>query len=264
MSAYLSERAVNWSTLKHLRRSPRHYLHALTSEREDTPRLALGRAAHTATLEPHRWADEYAVYPGARRAGKEWDAFEASAGERTILKATEADQAQRIAQAVHAHPRAHALLTGGKAEHVIKWDESGIPCKARLDYLGAAVVDLKTCGDASPREVGRTAASMGYHCQLAWYRRGVHAVTGQWLDAYIIAVEVAPPHDVGVYRVGAEALALANDIIDELLATLAECRTRETWPGACPDESELVLPAWVYAAEYGDDEELTATEIEGD
>jgi len=48
-ATYSKLEAVNWSSLKEMRRSPRHYQHRLTAPREDTKAMALGRATHTAT-----------------------------------------------------------------------------------------------------------------------------------------------------------------------------------------------------------------------
>ena len=50
--SYQKLSAVNWSTLKNMKRSPLHYKHGLENSRPDTPRLAVGRAVHTAVFEP--------------------------------------------------------------------------------------------------------------------------------------------------------------------------------------------------------------------
>src|SRR4051812_24246093 len=80
---YIKIDAVNWSTLKHMRTSPLHYRHAVDSPDEDTARFGIGRAIHTAILEPHKLATDYAVFDGKRRAGKKWKTFEAENVTRT-------------------------------------------------------------------------------------------------------------------------------------------------------------------------------------
>src|ERR687887_272002 len=81
--------AVNWSSLREMLGSPAPYRYRLDHPREDSTTLALGRAVHAAVFEPDRLPLEFAVWKGARRAGKAWDAFRAVHGDDTILKASE-------------------------------------------------------------------------------------------------------------------------------------------------------------------------------
>src|SRR5690348_16033746 len=149
---YSKVQAVNWSTLKELRRSPRHYRYRLDNERDDSPRLALGRAAHTAIFEPDRFMVEYACFKGERRAGKTWEAFKAAHESETILKLPEYQLCLAMRDAVRAHPVAARYLASGRAEQTVTWTDpkTQIPCKARLDWIAdeaGAVVDLKTTDD---------------------------------------------------------------------------------------------------------------------
>jgi len=254
---YAKIAAINWSVLREMRRSPRHYRYRLENPREDTTGLAIGRATHTAILEPERFALEYAVFEGKRRAGKEWDAFEAEHAGRTILKASEFAEVLAMRDAVREHPIAHARLSNGLPEETVTWTERingvDLACKARPDYIGASIVDLKTTKDAGSNAFGRTSARFGYHCQLAWYRRGVRAAMGRELAMHLVAVESEAPHDVAVYRIGDDALYAADEEINELLERVAACRITDRWPGALELENELSLPSWV----YGDQESIT-------
>jgi hypothetical protein len=103
MSAdYATVPGVNWSTLKHMAKSPLHYKHACENTRDDTPAFAFGRYVHALVFEPHRVAERYAVldgsfkldyivYEGGDRRGKVWEAFKAEHSGRLILKPAEAD-----------------------------------------------------------------------------------------------------------------------------------------------------------------------------
>src|SRR5574341_903199 len=62
--------AVNWTTLKAMRASPKHYRYAAEHATEDTAAMRDGRAVHTAVLEPDRFPLDYAIWAGERRAGK--------------------------------------------------------------------------------------------------------------------------------------------------------------------------------------------------
>lgn len=235
--------AVNWSTLKHMGDSPLHYSYAYGHPRDDTTRLLLGRAVHTAVLEPDEFPLRYAVYEGGIRRGKEWDEFCAVNEGRDILKSDEYRLCLSVRDAVRGHAEAAALLTG-ESEVVKQWTDpaTGIACKARLDHLNAhALVDLKTTGTTDAYQFEGTAARMDYHKQLAFYRRGV----GDDRPVYIIAVEIDPPHDVCVFEYTEVALAIGDRKVSEYLHALHECRTAGLWPGRYSGIQELSLPAWM-------------------
>jgi hypothetical protein len=259
---YRGVKAVNWSTLKHMRLSPLHYLHATRTVFEDTPRLGVGRAVHTATLEPDEFPLSYVVFGGKTRKGKEWDAFKAANSDKTILKRSEYATALKIRDAIRSHPTARKFLdAGGYIERSITWIDpaTGLKCKGRPDIEGAAVVDIKTCQSVDERRFASLAARMGYFNQLAFYRAGVFAIREQIKPCVIIAAELAPPHDVGVFVVDDDSLALAEEENARLLKRVAECEAANEWPGRYPESRELTLPAWMWSEE---EQELTARVIE--
>lgn len=247
---YAAIDAVNWSTLKHLRVSPKHYQHALAHERKDTTALKVGRAVHTAVFEPDRLERDFVIFEGERRAGKEWERFKELHWRSTILKADEYKRACAIADAVRGCELLGPYLAGGKFEHVVRWtdEKTGLACKARLDMLSPlAVLDLKTSKDAvEPRLFASASWSLGYFHQLAFYQRGARAVTGVELPAVIIAVESAAPHDVLVYQVDEDDLWLAGQEVDKLLALLKECRESGKWPGLGAAPQTLAAPRWAH------------------
>lgn len=242
--------AVNFSTLKEARKSLRHYRYRLQNPLDDTTRLAIGRATHTAVFEPDRFLIDYALFTGPRRAGKDWKEFKYANRGRTILKQEEYETCLAIRDAVRSHPVAGpALAPPGEAEKVVVWDDktTGIKCKARLDwYRPGLLCDLKTTTDVNARRFGHLAERMGYHCQMAWYHDGLEAVG---LDAplpRIIAVEVTEPHDVAVFAMTEDSLWAGQKINAELLSAVAAGAKAGAWPGRYPDEEELDLPNWAF------------------
>ena len=263
---------VNWSRLKHISRSPAHFRHALTAEGKDTPARAFGRLAHLAILEPELFA-RVPTWTGARR-GREWEAFRAENEGRDIATADDRDRAAAIAEAVRAHPTASQYVTGGRAEVTALWthetppvEGSGLPgfafdCKARLDYVAekvGALVDVKTCRDASPDAFGRDVWNLQYHVQAAWYRDGFAAATGRTLPFVIVAVETEPPHVVQVYRVPDWILDEGRSTYRALLGLLDRCKRERHWPGYATGELELMLPRW--AVQPPDETDLADTGI---
>lgn len=241
---YCAIQAVNWSTLKHMGQSALHYRYRECNPIPDTPRLAMGRAVHTAVFEPDLFPLHYVVFDGARRAGKTWDEFEAANQDRTILKRDEYDTALAIRDAVRGHEAARKLLTG-RSEVTVEWTDAdtGLACKGRVDHVSAngIIVELKTTKNADPFEFERLSAKMLYHAQLAFYRRGLRSSA----HPRIIAVEYEPPHDVVVFALTDDALAEGDRLVSQFLHQLASCRAAGSYPGRYSGEQDLTLPAWM-------------------
>lgn len=254
---YAALPGVNWSTLKDMGKSPLHYRHRIQEERADTPRMAIGRAVHTAVLEPDRFALEYAVYEGARRAGKEYEAFAAANAGRTILRVDEYERCLAIRDAVRTDKDARRLLRRGQPEVVLRWIDPAtrLQCKARLDWLyRGELTDLKTTADVDGFTFGRLAGRMLYHGQLAYYRAGLDVLGHKAAPVRIVAVEADPPHDVGVFRLPDEALDAGRDMVAELLAKVRKHRRSRRWPGRYQGEQVLELAPWLLDSD--DDSEL--------
>ena len=263
---YARIKATNWSALKHMRKSPKHYKFALDNPRKDTTRLALGRAAHTAVLEPDRFMIEYACFKGGDRRGKKWLDFKAQHEGETILKLSEYETCLRIRDAVRSHPVAASYLRAGLHEATLTWEDkgTGLACKGRVDWISdsvPAVVDLKTTGDIGAHRFAGVAARMGYHTQSAFYRDGymtAMGALGELVPGVVIAVEVEAPHDVAVYRIDEDCMYAGSEEYGELLLKVRRCMQSGEWPGQYPDQQDLRLPNWVwgdeeYATDLGDE-----------
>lgn len=246
--------AVNQSSLKPLiHKSPKHYLHRMQNRSVSTRSQFRGTAAHSAVLEPEKFASDYVVFGGPRRAGKVWDAFEEEHASKTILKADEYEAALAFQRAVLNDPVAGRYFAGaGDNEATMYWRDplSGMDCKARADRITVVdgqpvIVDLKSTKDPSPKWFGRDAANYLYHLQAAFYSDGYELIT-QMLPRYVIvAAELSAPNDVVVYALDEETLAIGREEYRSALKKLAECREAESWPGLGGGmEHPLELPRW--------------------
>jgi hypothetical protein len=218
---------------------------------EDRDVLRLGRAVHTATLEPKRFPQQYVCWSGGRRAGKEWDRHiaEADAAGQTILKEDQLDQAVAISKAARTHPVAGPILSAkGRAELTIVWTHprTGVKIKVRLDWLTKTVLaDLKTCRDIEPRRFDSRSAQLGYHIQMALYADAVEAAGLGPVEAKLICVQSSPPHDVVVRQLGRDVHFIGVQQYEAALDLLVACRESGKWPGiAETEEVPLRLPAW--------------------
>jgi len=247
-AAYDQVEAVNWSRLKEMRKSALHFKHALEADPADTGPMRLGRAVHTAVLEPELLDESIAVWK-SRRQGKAWEEFERQAVEsdRTVLTQEQYECALAIRDSVRSHPLVSPYLAAGSAEHSLTWtDPRGFNMKARIDWVTDGVIlDLKTSRYAiESRLFASDAYRLGYFHQLAFYQRGMSAVYGTTPAALIVAVETAAPYDVAVYRLSSAALAAASEEIDELLDELQRATDSGRWRGRFDTERTLQIPAW--------------------
>ena len=276
---------MNWSRLKLMQRSPRHYRDGYAEAGKDSAARRLGRVVHMMTLEPALSNLGIEIWTGqgnrSSKAYKEWAAKMAPHVE-TVMP-DEFDVAEKMAESVRAHPVASVLLSAGEAEVVLHWveDVDGHPvtCKGRADWLirsatpeqaaavgcqpgEAILLDLKTCGSVDPREVRRYAASQMTHGQMSHYAAGVESMLGRPLGAAVmVSVETRAPHDVACDLMPADEALYGGSLLRmALLRRLVECERDDEWPGTAPALRRLDLPAWAPGWEHDTDDEAVVIE----
>jgi len=257
-AAYRAADGLNWSALKHISKSPKHYQHQRAALFSDSASFRLGRATHAAILEPDRFASDWVVYPG-RRAGRAWQAFHEEHEGSEILNQTEHDTAAAMAAAVQAHASCAERLEEGWAERSIFWQEAvpgfaePVAMKARLDWVyrdddSWVLLDVKTARDISGRGFGSAAGRYLYHGQVAHYLEGLrHLVGGEPVRAELLVVETEAPYDCGVYRLDDASIECGLMRRRQMLARLAECTAADHWPGMLEQPQWLELPEWELA-----------------
>lgn len=258
---YFALPGVSITRLKELRRSPQHYLWLLDHPRRETRPLRLGTAAHTAVLEPERFAREFAVWSRrteggkmAPRRGEAWKAFTDLHRGQVFLTEEEYSLATAIAHAVRANHIAERYLSSGDPEVTVQWGIGGVQCKGRVDWLTTCetkpcIVGLKTARDCRRFCFGSAAARLGYHLQWSWYFHGYQAVTGRDPKMVEIVVESAPPHAVAVYVIPDDILFQGRGEYVDLLKRLDECEVAGRFPGPQEEEEPLTLPSWACPSE---------------
>lgn len=255
MADYASSSALNWSLLKHLQKSERAYVHAMTAVQPETPAMRLGTLIHMAVLEPGRWSREVVSYDGERR-GAAWQKFRdehVEAG-RTVTTGAEYATAQAAALAVRNHPTAAPLLRRAWEREVELYGEvDSTDCKGKLDAIGEGILlDLKsTSGNVQPRVWARTAHQYSYHGQVAFYRELALTLNRPVDRCYLIAVQTVAPYEVCVYRVSDDVLELGKALVMDLLGRRRDLHARglETARHEYEAEVELTFPSWAYGTE---------------
>lgn len=129
-----------------------------------------------------------------------------------------------------------AMFVDGKPEQTLVWEDQGVWCRARLDWLHddhSAVDDLKTTkASASPYAWTRTTLwNIGADIQATMTIRGLKAVTGRDVPFRFLAVESTPPYAMCPVALAPAALELANRKIDRALALWRDCLETDFWNG---------------------------------
>lgn len=255
---------LNQSKLGALKSCPLKFKWVLENERGDSDAMRLGRAIHTAVLEPDLFNCLFFSLPPDldRRTskGKELYAELVAANEdKTILKAEEFSKALEIATAVRSNTHVTTMLEGAHVELSCDWVDPAteVQCKARIDAYNeqmSLVIDLKTTLDASRSGFPRKLFSYGYHRQAAWYLDALRA-NGEPAQHFVfIAVEKDPPYCVGLYRLSDETIRLSRAENDALLRRYAECMRTNSWPGYTEGIEDISIPEYAsnnMTEEYG-------------
>lgn len=234
--------AVRRSDLWQLRKSPAHYLYAVTHPSESTPAMEFGTAAHKLILEPEEFDKAYVTAPEVDRrtkAGKAaWAEFMESLRDRSVIKPADLEVIQAMDEAVKAHPTAAALLKTGQHEVPIEWTdpETGEPCKCRPDCLTEYggekyIVDYKTTTSCEDGHFERACRSYGYKLQAAMYSEGVFAETLESYRFAFVAQEKNPPYAVRVYFCDQGFIDEGREQFRDLIELYHICKKTNQWPG---------------------------------
>lgn len=251
---YLDWEAASATRLKELRRTPAH-LRAALEDPIDKRDFLIGRAAHTAVLEPQLFESRYVRGPeGDRRTKavqKAWDDLAERFPGAILLKPADYDLALEIRAAVHAHDEAACLLSEAvHTECSATWVDraTGVRCKARADALltKARILDLKSTADASEEGFARSIHDFGYAIQAPFYLDGFAEVGFETEEFVFVAVEKTRPYAVAVYRLGERTIEHGRQRTRELLQTYAWCQRERVWPGYPGGIRVIDQPEWAF------------------
>lgn len=259
---YRNNPSISATAIKAGARSMKHMRHAMTEHREPTAAMAWGTLVHAAIFLP----DPFRVWPD-RKAGKTWDAFEgdALAAGKLVVKPHELDKLQAVRESIAANQEAQDALHAGRThEEPVFWsDPVAGQSKALPDAYGFGVlVDLKTAAKIDERTFSAASWAMGYHLQMAWYRRGLR-LTGKPVDRVgIVAVESAAPFDVCLYWFDPALLEFAEKECLRICAEYRRAEAANVFPGAHPHPRTLLQPAYADEQVQGvPEDELDLSEL---
>jgi len=146
---------------------------------------------------------------------------------------------------------APTLFSAGLPERTLIWEEHGITCRARLDWLRddfTAIDDFKTTSaSANPEGWTRTLFTIGADIQTAFYLRGLKALTGVEAEMRYVVQEIYPPYALSVVSLGPAAIAYAEAKVDYALKAWNECLITGYWPGYPSQVCHAEMPSYEMA-----------------
>jgi len=244
--------------------SPAHARHAhprlnVEAVEEEAEHFDIGTAAHAVLLEGVHAVEVIDAPDWRTKAAREARDAARAAGKTPLLAHVWADVQAMVAAArdqLCRHSDGGAeMFTAGQPERTAIWQEEGIWCRARLDWLRPVAVnrftppwaidDYKsTSRSANPDDWTRTLFSAGVDVQVAWYLRGVKAVTGQDATFRFAVQETYPPYALSVIALGPEALTIAEKKCIYALDAWRACLADGVWPTYARRTCYAALPAW--------------------
>jgi PDDEXK-like domain of unknown function (DUF3799) len=224
---------------------------------DDRERFDIGTAAHALLLEGDAGVAVCEFPDWRTNAAKAARDAARLAGKTPLLGKVHADVVAMVGAAraqLARHTDGGALMfQGGEPERTLIWRDDefgGLWCRARLDWLRPvletvpvwAIDDYKTTNaSANPEDWTRTLFNQHFDVQVAWYLRGLKAVTGLEGTFRFCVQECYPPFALSVVSLAPSALVLAEKKVLYALERWADALTRNRWRGY----PERVCFAWM-------------------
>jgi len=252
---YLQGNAMHQSTLKKGRDSMKHLKCAIdgTVAVKVTDDMTLGRALHTAFLEPELAATHVIEWTGGTRRGKEWEAFKTDHGDKAILTPAQYASMNGMVAALRDNADIKSWLDKVEDTEVSCIGEvQGVKFKGRCDAMTTAPLwDLKKISKADDRTVDAAIYTYGYHIQGYIYEQ----LFGR--DRFVLGfVEDSEPHDVRPVELSQDWIDLGHEEATMLIQAMKHCEKTGVWPGRAEKIELRYPPDWV-RQKFGNREPIT-------
>lgn len=217
---------------------------------DEAEHFDIGTAAHAILLEGEAAVAVIDAKDWRTNAAKEARDAARTAGKIPLLSKIWGDVQRMVACAreqLDRHADGRAMFLAGKPEQTLIWEEQGIWCRARTDWLRPGHIDdyKSTSASANPEVLSRTLFGNGWDVQAAFYRRGVKALTGIDAEFRFACQETYPPYALSVVALGPDAMLLAEKKVLYALELWRVCLTTNRWPAYPTRTAYASLPTWI-------------------
>ncbi|GAB3822289.1 hypothetical protein GCM10028895_26390 [Pontibacter rugosus] len=173
---------------------------------------------------------------------------------KTCLSTDDYQKLMDMRDALLSNSNIRQLFSKGTAEVSHYVDFGRVHVKVRPDYLKPhAIIDLKTCEDASPEGFSRAAANYGYHLQAALYCDVLEYISEKERLFVFVAQEKEYPYAAAIYKPtegfmaqGRYEYQLALDKYTDAMQTGQHKGYEMFAPAEANGVIELELPAYAY------------------
>ena len=257
--------ALNFHTLAAFHRDPRAFSEGFFDQIEETEPMRFGTALHALVLQGEEaYANKIAVFsePVNPKTGEAYgattktysearSAFEALNSGKLVISSSADETVRKLYAEFLFHPVAPAVLNGkwGESERPVKGtlelDGKEIAVKGLIDrYSSAGLVEVKTTAaldDASGRDKFRYAVyDYKYLLQLAFYHLLLTECLGApYAPCWIVAFERNPPNRVAVYRISADVIDKARDVVKNWLREYVDAKETKYYPSRFEDVQNI-------------------------
>lgn len=214
--------AANYSSLKHMLRSPAAYLYNLQNQTPASKQMQYGTIIHMALLESEKFKSMYVVEPifsGVTKSGEVTTSKNASDVKRKyedwrnsllpgalVVTQEQLDGLNGITKSMISNPKILAAVSNGIPEAKGTWIDldTGIVCRMAIDLWmpdQRYLLDGKTTSKSAEWDQFRkNVENMHYDMQLAMYCDGVEAITGNHPNfTGWIAIEQMGPWEIELH-----------------------------------------------------------------
>jgi hypothetical protein len=218
---------------------------------EDKDIFDFGRAVHAWLLEGKQKfvtidADSYRT-----KAAQEARDVARAAGNTPILKAQVYQIKEMVSAALEflysseAAPYIGDLYKEGDAELTYVWQDSGVWCKCRPDWIRndkSLIIDYKTTNQsANPDRYIHVIESLSYDIQHSFYARGVQAVEGIDPKFIFLVQETEYPYLCSIEALDIDYINIGASKVSRAISIWKNCLKTGRWPGYS-NEINIISP----------------------
>jgi len=245
---YNALQALNYSGMKEILRSGKHYQEYLNRADEPSKALRIGTMVHAAVLQPNVF-QKYKPAPDVKRnttAGKEAYALWASMlkDDESVCDADEYELALRVSDKMNDIIE-RLGIKALETEKTVTATDRDVLLKSSIDLIAddGYLYDLKTTEDATPQGFLRSVKQYKYNLQAVTYLMNFerHFKTRPKGFRFIV-VEKDLPTEGAVYELGSGLMADGLAMYEKALKLYSDYDKAGVWPGYSRDIITLDYP----------------------
>jgi len=243
---YFASDGLNFSIIKELTKSPKHFWDAMENTKQPTKQMTLGTLIHAAILEPDTFKDLYVAEPGFDKRTKDYKNWLLENEGKIPYDANELGAIiTAAANAVYSESLNLIFKNQTINEESFFFKKGNLDLKCKVDAYcpgNQMLIDIKTSSDISPQKFKHQLFDRLYHLQLCHYIEGLESGGCKVSNARIVAISTTPPYDVVEYQLSQEVLERGKEELYNLYDEVMRVITFNDHDGFCQDVVEVNYP----------------------